>query len=382
MAEEYNFWDGTCGNISGSTSFGFYDNDSQFQHDGPRVANFCVRKLGYPAITVELDSGSIFECFEEAINEYSAQVNQFNIKDNLLEVKGINTDVNLTHLNVASSMGTVIKIAESYGTAAGLYSNVEYHTGSIDVVANKQTYNIDQLFTNIHHPNKNITITRVHHYAPAALARYYDPYAGTGMGTYSTMAEFGFDNMSPATTFLVMPIFEDILRIQAIEFNDVVRRSAYTFKLYNNHLKLFPIPRNNFKLWFEYYIDEDRNNATPAFESGSMSDFSNVTYNNMQYSNINDVGKQWIRNYALALCKELLGYIRRKYNNVPIPGGELSLDGDTLVSDGKEEREALITQLREMLEETSKKALIEAKQSEAENQADLMRRIPTKIYIG
>ena len=77
-----NFWSGSADNvISGSTPFGIYDTDSEYQTDGPKVASWCAKRLGYPIVDVELVDLNFYACFEEAVSEYSAQVNQFNIKN-------------------------------------------------------------------------------------------------------------------------------------------------------------------------------------------------------------------------------------------------------------------------------------------------------------
>ena len=378
----YNLWNGTCGDISGSTPFGIYDTDSEFQTDGPKIADFCARRLGYPVVNIELESGSFFACFEEAINEYGATVNQFNIKDNLLSVRGTPTGSNLTHVNIAQNLGPIIRLAEGYGTEAGLFSNVTWKTGSLSIVDGQQIYDIDTLFTDVYESGKQISIQKIHHYAPPALVRFFDPYAGTGIGTYSTMTEFGWDKMSPAVSFVMMPMFEDLLRLQAIEFNDIVRRSNYSFQLYNNQLRIFPKPTADFTLWFEYFVENERDQAIGTYPENTMSDLSNVTYNNMVYSHINDVGKQWIRRYTLVLSKELLGQIRSKYQSIPIPGADTSLDGTDLISNAATERDQLFEQLREILEQTSKNSLMEAKAAESDNLQNTLRKIPLKVYIG
>ena len=102
----------------------------------------------------------------------------------------------------------------------------------------------------------------------------------------------------------------------------------------------------------------------------------------MTYSNINDVGKQWIRKYGLALSKELLGIIRSKYGTIPIPNADVSLDGDTLRAEATAEKEQLVEQLRENLEQTSRKALMEAQKEESESQQETLKKVPYPLYIG
>jgi hypothetical protein len=180
------------------------------------------------------------------------------------------------------------------------------------------------------------------------------------------------------------PIFEDLLRGQAIEFNDLVRKSAYSFELVNNKLKIFPIPTYSFKMYFDYVVKNDKSAGTVV--SGNpyqnISDYSNIPYNNPVYTFINDAGKQWIRKYFLACCKETLGLIRQKYQQIPIPGGEVTLDGAELRSEAKEEKTKLIDDLNAMLEKSSKTAQSEAKSLEAEKLQDVLKRVPTLIYVG
>jgi len=182
-----------------------------------------------------------------------------------------------------------------------------------------------------------------------------------------------------------MPIFEDLLRVQAIELNDSIRKSGYSFTLINNKLRLFPNPTDDSTIYFDYVDVSDRDNPLITEYSGStdvVSDFSNVPYDNMEYQFINDVGKQWIRKYGLALCKELLGIIRSKYGTIPIPNADTTLDGDTLRSEAAAEKETLVTQLREILEQTSRRALLEADKDEAEFLQEKLNKVPYPIYIG
>ena len=215
------------------------------------------------------------------------------------------------------------------------------------------------------------------------MSRYFDPYVGTGYGSDQMLEGFGFGNYSPAVNFLMMPMYDDLLRVQAIEFNDTIRKSAYSFELKNDRLRIFPDPTTAYTLWIEYVKISDRNSALKnGTVANTVSDFSNATYDNMLYSNINDPGKQWIRKYTLALAKELLGNIRSKYASIPIPGAEVSLDGDTLRSEAAAERENLITQLREDLEAASRRNLLERQKEESEFMNETMNKIPYGIYIG
>ena len=384
MAQEP-IWPGSGSAVSGNTPFGFYDTDSEFQTEAPKFADWCAQRLGYPLMNVELQDKQFYACLEESVSEYSAQINQFNIKDNLLSLQGQSTSSNLTHKRVTPNLGRSVFLSQAYGTEAGVGGLVEIKSGSIDIVSGSQSYDVNALFAEVSESGNAIELQRVFYEETPAVQRYFDPYAGTGAGTMNLLDQFGFGNYSPAVTFLMMPVYADMLRLQAIELNDQIRKSAYSFQLRNNKLRIFPRPDSSYKLHFEYVVRSDRDNALITEYSGSsdvISDFSNVPYDNMKFTNINDVGKQWIRKYGLALTKELLGIVRSKYGAIPIPGAETSLDGDTLRSEASAEKEALVTQLREILEQTSRKALMEADKDESEFLQEKLKKVPYPIYIG
>ena len=378
-------WPGSGSAVSGSTPFGFYDDDSDFQTEAPQFATWCARRLGYPLMSVELQDVQFYACLEESISEYSAQVNQFNIVDNLLTLRGQPTGSNFTHKRVTNTFANTIKLSQEYGTEAKVGGNVDLKKGSISVTSGSQEYDLDALYANVSESGEAIEIKRVYYESTPAIQRYFDPYATTGYGTINLVQGFGFGDYSPAVSFTLMPIFEDLLRVQAIEMNDQIRKSAYSFTLTNNKLRIFPDPDKNRTLYFDYVVKSDRDDPLKTEMSGSadvVSDYSNVKYDNMQFTHINDVGRQWIRKYGLALTKELLGIIRSKYGTVPIPNADTTLDGDTLRSEASAEKEALITQLREMLEQTSRKALLEADKDEAEFLQEKLQKVPYPIYIG
>jgi hypothetical protein len=384
MAQEA-IWPGSGSAVDGTTPFGLYDSDTTFQADAPKFATWCAKRLGYPIVDIELQDTQFYACLEESVSEYSAQVNQFNIRDNLLHLRGQATGSNFTHKRVKPTLSENIFIAEDYGSEALVGGTTDIKRTAISVDSGSQIYDLNNLVGEASESGASIEVKRVHYEARPAVTRYFDPYASTGFGTYNMLDGFGFGNQSPAITFVLQPIYADLLRIQAIEFNDQIRKSAYSFELRNNQLRVFPVPTEAGKLWIEYIKTSDRDNPLRTRYSGSsdvVSDYSNVKYDFMTYSNINDVGKQWIRKYGLALSKELLGIIRSKYGTIPIPNADVSLDGDTLRAEATAEKEQLVEQLRENLEQTSRKALMEAQKEESESQQETLKKVPYPLYIG
>ena len=378
-------YDGTASSISGSTPFGTYDLDSTFQTDGPKVADWCARRIGYPIVDIELQDQNFFACFEEAVTEYSSQVNRFNIRENLLTAKGSSTGSNLTHKTVKQNLNQLIGISSQYGQEATspVGGDMKLYSGSISMSSGIQTYSLTNDSTVIFEsgtPSSDpIEVRRVFFESSPAMTRFFDPHIGSGLGSQQMLSQFGWGSYSPAINYLLMPMYDDLLRVQAIEFNDQIRKSAYSFHIVGNDITIFPRPTSNYNLRFQYYKDADRTNLITGSD---VSDFSNIGYDNMLYTNINDPGKQWIRKYALALTKELLGSVRGKYGSMPIPNGEVSLDGDTLRSEGAAERDALVAELREDLEAASRRQLMERRNDEANFQQETINKVPLNIYIG
>jgi hypothetical protein len=288
---------------------------------------------------------------------------------------------------------TIFRMSQTYGTLAGVGGPVEtIKSAYIDLEVGRQKYD---LLTEAHSAETGSygqplstgsirDITRVYHEATPAIARFFDPYSVGAQGTLNLMSELGFGNYSPAAQFLMMPLYEDVMRMQQIEFNDHIRKSAHSFNIVGNKIEVFPLPFTGGlkKMYFEYMERTDFEHNSVITQSDSVSDYSDIKYNFIPYSDINDVGVQWIRKYTLALSKELLGAIREKYSSIPIPDAEISLDGAALRAEAQVEKDMLVQQLRENLEELSRKHVFENQKNEADYHQSMLQKIPLKIYVG
>lgn len=380
-------FDGTFRTVVGNTPFGYFDSDSQFIIDAPKIGQYIVNRLGFPIIDLEIQDINIYSAIEDSCITYSSEVNKFNIKDNLIDIQGTSTtDVNLTHKQITPSLGPIITISKQYGSEAGSGGNVDWKKGYITTEAGKQKYNLKTLWEDTHESGSRIEIKNVFHYKTPASSYFWG-------SRYNTLKEFGWQNLGGYGSYYVLsPVGDDVQRIQHIEFNQTVRQSHYSFAIKNNKLEIFPIPVDTRKIWFEYIVESERDDPLKLYENSSssstsgsnsrVSDLSNAPYDLMEYSNINSPGKSWIREYAVACTKEILGNVRSKYQSVPVPDNEITLDGDTLRSEAQQEKADLLEQLREILEATSKRMMMEAKQQEAEYMQDILNNVPLGIYIG
>ena len=380
-------WPGSSSFFPGDTPFGFYDYDYNFQQDTDRVANFCAQRLGYPLVDIELQSVNFYTAFEQAITAYGNELYAYKIRDNYLSIEGNSKDVVLNDFLPRPNLGNIIRISEQYGTEAGSGGNTDWYTGSIPIVSNQQVYDLNQWAeaSASLSAGDQIEVKRVFYERRPAITRYFDQYAGTGTGVQSLSTPFGFSNFGFGADFLLMPISYDMQKIQAIELNDQIRRSEYTFELINNKLRIFPIPdnlneRENIRI--EYIKKSERNLSYVSGSSNLVSDVSNAPFINPNYTKINSVGKQWIFEYTLALCKQTLGFIRGKYSQIPVPGSEVTLNQSDLLSQAESDKSALLERLRLYFDETSKKALMERKKDESEYLQKELSNVPLFIYVG
>ena len=398
-------WPGSSSFSPGDTPFGFFDNDLLFQQHADRFADFAAQSVGYPTMDVEMIDINFYNAFEQAVMEYSNQVNQINIVNNLMSTLGVPTgsdfllNGSLTNQLVGTSLQYITRLSKAYGTEADSGGNVRWHTASIDVVDGKQTYSIRETVERslgITLSNtSSIEIRRVLHTVPPAIVRYFDPFVGTGLGSQQLLDAFDFGGFSPSVNFMMMPIHHDLLRIQTIEFNDRIRKSHFSFEIHGDDIKLYPVPGTQGtqatpyfdKVWFEFLFEEEKSKDALLFgntapNNGVISDASNIPYTYQTYSSINDMGRTWIFRYGSALAKEILGNIRGKYSSIPIPNDAVQLNSADLLSQASAEKDALIAQLREFLDKMTKQAMLERQQAENDAMFEVLSKIPVKIYIG
>ena len=372
--------------------FGFYNNDVDFQIDSVKVAKFATTRLGYPLMDVELQSGSIFTAFEEAVTTYGNELWAYLIRENTLDLIGLPYEnLILNEVIVSPNFETIIRLSEQYGEEAGVGGNVPWYKGSIPLSSSVQDYDLkvwakDQGITG------SIEVKRVFYQDPLpASALYLNPYDSFGFGGAIAAGMIGVGGFGQGVGYLMMPLNYDMQVIQQIEMNDMVRISNYTFEMHDNVLRIFPVPgpysnRNSNTncgyIWFEYIKRNERISSSVDPACGEITNVSNVPYTNPVYRLINSVGRQWIFEYTLALCKEILGYVRGKYGTIPIPNADVALNQADLLAAATAEKTALLERLRAYFDETSRASLLERRVKEQESVLRELDQVPRVIYIG
>jgi hypothetical protein len=323
---------------------------------------------------------------------FASIVNEFNMRENMMAYQGMSTGSSFSQKLLKSTpVPYIVKMAADYGTEAMSGGTVDVKRGYINMQAGQQEYDLQSLWAAVSESGNRLEIKRVFHERVPAMQRMFAPFGGSSVEMGNMLGTFGWSGFSVASqNFMLMPAYETILRGQAIELNDQIRRSSFSFEIRNNKIRLYPKPddtTNNQRMWFEYLVENDKFTSSSSgsvsgrLQSGVASDYSNVPFAYVPFGDINDVGRDWVYRYTLALCKITLGYVRGKYDSIPIPNAEVRLDGDQLRQEGQQEVDKLEEYLRDTLEQTGKKAQMEKQAQNEEYAQDILKRVPSGIYI-
>lgn len=370
------------------TPFGIFDEDVQFQNEADAMVTFVKRKLGDDILSVELTKKQVWACFEESFLEYGSLVNQYQASSQLGNLIGAPTGSDVAGMEQKfprENLELIMRRAEPYAMEAGLGGSYHTISGSIDLERHRQDYDIlaelkDAAGNLIYSGSENnpptrLKIMEVFHFSPQAAYRFFD----TTSAINYLNNEFSFESFTPETVFYVLPVFEDVLRGGQLKLSQRVRRSNFSYKIMGTRIRVFPQPtqENQTKLFIRIGVPLDPLNPSYKDETiEGMSNLSNIPYGDLKFSRVNSIGRQWTRQYTLALSKELLGLVRSKFATVPIPGGDLQLNGADLIAQGREEQVNLRTELKEMLESMTYSKILEDEANASENLARILKNIP------
>ena len=381
------------------TPFGFYDSDPEFKTDANKVSNFCALHLGYPIENIELQEINFFAAFEEAVTVYGNELYAFQLRDNYLSLEGASDRIDVNNSVFTPSMDGIVRLSQQYGEEAGAGGNVTWFKGRLSLVPGQQRYDLSA-WADEQGIVGGIEIKNVWYQPPPAINQLYSPYmlgqgGGAGLGGVPAAGVYGFGY--GYANYLMMPTSYTMQNIQAIEMQNTVTLSNYSFNIINNILSVFPVPGTGFAgdgfggeydlyygqyLIFDFIKIQDRINASFSDGTNKITSTANAPYMNPTYAKINSIGRSWIFEYTLAKAKEMLGLTRNKYSSIPIPGAEVTLNGDNLVSSAATEKDALIERLRTYFDDTSRQKLLERRAAESVARVQEISQVPMTIYIG
>jgi hypothetical protein len=375
------------------TPFSFFDSDTQFQSEADNMINFVKRKLGDDVLSVELTKKEIWACFEEACCEYSKHIHEMKILSELSNILGMPTgSTDLTNKYTRNSLEFLLRMSDAYATEAYVGGAYNAQLGYFNTEKDKQDYDIYKelkdattdavIYQTIASGSKGkLKIVELFHFEPIAAQHFLLNASNT---TNYLATNFNYESYVNSTVFHVLPVFEDVLRRSMLETAFRVRRSQYSYQIIGSKLRLFPIPTLESQIGKVYCkVMEGINPINPtAYTDDSIYGVSgpeNAPYGNIPFKNVTQPGRQWIRQYTLALSRELLGLIRSKFQSIPIPNAELQLNGESLVTTGREDKDKLVTQLKEFLSNLTRAKMLESDALTAENMNKNLRYIPMPL---
>ena len=371
---------------------------------------YTYKKLGGDVLDLEITEYQIYSAYEEAVLEYSYIVNSHQAKNVLSDLLGATTasfdqDGQIESGNSLSGSNIELKypkfnfayaktVADGISTEAGIGGTVPIYSASFNMSASIQDYDLQTIISSSATDadnayfgkvgDKRVTIRKVFYKTPAAMWRFYGYYGGLNVvGNLNYYGQFSDD-----TTFEIIPSWHNKLQAMAYEDALYTRISHWSYELKNNQLRIHPVPRDNYsptKFWVEFSVDSDPyTEADSSVKTGidGVNNMNTLPFQNIPYANINSIGKQWIRRYALALAKEMLGLVRSKFGSIPIPGNDIQLNGSDLISQSKEEQEKLREELKEVLNQLTYQQLAEDSAGVVENSNKIMQQIPAAVFVG
>ena len=123
------------------------------------------------------------------------------------------------------------------------------------------------------------------------------------------------------------------------------------------------------RVWYHYYdvADEDERQRCLNENKDVVKLPSDVPVDVVNYDELNTSSKQWVRDYFTAMCKETLGRVRGKFGgSLGVTDAEVTMDYDSLLSEAKEDKQALWERLKDRLDRLSPEKMLERKAIEAE----------------
>jgi hypothetical protein len=412
----------TTQNGAGNTThypFGIYATpggslyDANFISGASDQVAFTYKKLGGDVLDIELTVGNIYASYEEAVLEYSYQINVHQAKNVLSDLLGMSTgtfdhDGQMTGGDASGSAVNLSfprfeftyskRVADGFAQAANAGGNRTMYSASFSITGTVQDYDLQTIISRSAHQdndaatgdpvlyaglvgNKKVRIEKVFYKTPQAMWRFYGYYGGLNVvGNLNYYGQYSDD-----TTFEIIPAWHNKLQAMAYEDHLWTRLSHYSYELHNNKLRLFPVPDGFMKnMYVNFSIDTDgwTQDSDRTFGADGINNMSTLPFDNVPYENINAIGKQWIRNYTLALSKEVLGQVRGKFGSIPIPGESVTLNASDLLGQAKEEQTALKEELKTILDEMTYKALAEKDAAMVTAIDTVQQEIPMLIYQG
>jgi len=371
--------------------------------------SYVYSKLGGDILDIELSEHQVYAAYEEACLEYSYIVNIHQAKNTVGSLLGNPTGTfdqdgemvvgdALSGSNIEAkyprfSFEYAKKVGSALSTEGGFGGDIPIYSGSFATTTGKQDYDLQSIIETTSNTDSDspfyqkvgknrVTVRKVFYKTPHAMWRFFGYYGG--LNTVGNLSYYG--QYADDSTFEVIPAWQN--KSQAMAFEDAIytRISHFSYEIKDNKLRLFPdVTSTSPKtMWVEFSVKSSAWDESDGIDRGvsGINNMNTLPFENIEYLNINSIGKQWIRRFALAVSKEMLGNIRSKFATLPIPGNNVTLNGPALVSEGKAEQTALRDELKTVLDEMTYSSLAEQSAQTIENTTKTMQGVSLPVFVG
>jgi hypothetical protein len=402
---------GTADLVAASLPLGIYDSSDPFLSGAADQVAYTYKKLGGDVLDIELKASNVYANYEEAVLEYSYLVNLHQSKNVLSDVLGQATgtfdqDGNLIEgpENVNLKFPRVMfeyarRVSDGFSFEANVGGTIPIYSASFKLEQGQQDYNLQAIISGSSAsgigPNgdavpfagivgdKRVLVKKVFFKTPNAMWRFFGYFGG--LNVVGNMNYYG--QYTDDSSFELIPSWHNKLQAKAFEDHLWTRLSHYSYELKGEMLRIFPQPDlvSTYRyMWVEFSVIPNSWDNPPNYDVGvdGINNVNTIPFDNIPYENINAIGKQWIRRFALALSKETLGQIRGKFQSVPIPGESVNLNADALLSQAKEEQNALRDELKEIMDQLTYVEMTKQDSEKSEAVNTIQKRIPNLIFQG
>ena len=400
---------GTVADVATSLAIGFYNTSTPFLSGAAAQVAYTYQRLGGDVLDIEIKASNVYNHYEEAVLEYSYIVNLHQARNAIGSALGGDTG-SFDHKGNVSGVDNksmkypkflfdyAFRVSDKFSTEATVGGTTPLYSASFDRVSGQQNYDLQSIisssaaaggvpYASLVNPDKplpqRIKIRQVYYVSPRQMWRFYGYYGGLNVvGNFSNYGQYSDDS-----TWEIIPTWQNKMQAIMYEDNLYTRTSHFSYEINDNILKIYPVPDDvsPAEYWFRFTIADNDPYATGSFDEGidGINNINSLPFENIPFKNINSMGQQWVRKFALALSKETLGQIRGKFgNSVPIPGDNVSLNATELLSQAASEQAALREELNKQLDETLYAKLAETDKGMVENTNAIVGLSPLKIFVG
>lgn len=360
--------------------------------------------VGAPIRQIELTDEQLCTLLEISIEDYAQYVQEWLIEHQWQSLLGHNLDTtDMAFALSVRSFDFMTQYTYAYSKQVGLQSNGpwELKKDYVEIEAGRQVYTIPAG----REVNEVLWITPPAT-SQALLANYGGIDYGFGGGFAQTGGGVGTGGPNGRMGYYIAPAFDILLTAADMNLKNRIVRSELVHKITAGpngtkllHLMSTPGSKLSFgqgiggvgssinmtgcQVWYHYYDTTPENVDQCRQDNPDIIKMPNqVPLARLDYADFNEPTKTLIRQLFIAEAKRALGRTRGKFGGiVGPPEAERTMDYETLISEGNEERKAVLERLEARLLRLSSTSQLERGAKEATDLNTAMKYRPLGFWV-